>query len=67
MATILTVGAGAGFGAGALAGALLVAGAVVDVSASGAVVVDEHETTPKPMAVSRIPVNTFFIEILLIR
>jgi len=66
MATILTVGAGSGLGAGALAAALLPAGAVVEVSAPGAVVVDEHETTPKPMAVSRIPVNTIFIEILLI-
>jgi hypothetical protein len=65
-ATILTVGAGSGLGAGALAAALLLAGAAADVSAPGAVEVDEHETIPKPTKVSRIPVNTFFIEILLI-
>jgi hypothetical protein len=68
MAIILTVGAGSGLGAGALAGALLPSAAVVDevLSAPGAVAVDEHATTTKPMAVSRIPVNTFFIEILLL-
>jgi hypothetical protein len=53
-------------GAGALFAALLLAGAATDESSPGAVDVDEHETIPKPMEVSRIPVNTFFIEILLI-
>jgi len=64
--TILTTGAGSGLGAGALAAALLLAGSAAELSAPGAVDVDEHETIPKPMRVSRIPVNAFFIEILLI-
>jgi hypothetical protein len=62
----LIAGAGSGLGAGVLSVALLLAGAATDESAPGAVDVDEHETIPKPMEVSRIPVNTFFIEILLI-
>jgi hypothetical protein len=52
-------------GAGALSAALLLAGSETRRSAPGAVDVDEHETIPKTMEVSRIPVNTFFIEILL--
>jgi hypothetical protein len=62
----LIAGAGSGLGAGVLSVALLLAGAATDESAPGAVDVDEHETIPRPMEVSRIPVNTFFIEILLI-
>jgi hypothetical protein len=65
-ATILTTGAGSGLGVGASAAALLLAGAATDVSAPGAVDEDEHEINPMPTRVSRIPVNTFFIEILLI-
>jgi hypothetical protein len=53
-------------GAGVFSAALLPAGAATDESAPGAVDGDEHETIPKPMEVSRIPVNTCFIEILLI-
>jgi len=62
----LIAGAGNGLGAGVLSAALLLAGAAVEVSAPGAVDVGEHETIPKLMDVTRIPVNTFFIEILLI-
>jgi hypothetical protein len=59
---LITGAAGSGLDAGFGAD---VSEAAVDESAPGAVAVDEHETIPKPMEASRIPVNTFFIEILL--
>jgi hypothetical protein len=65
-ATILIAGTGSGLGAGVWSAALLTAGAVTDESASGGAEEDEHETIPKPSEVSRIPVNTYFIEILLV-